>query len=131
MKNYLEKNEKPKKNEDKSKKAASEASKTSNSLGVNRTEGGMVKKEANTDKEKIDKAEKIINYFLDKQNDENVNMPEFKIKSKHKRLLRKCLKLKKNNSNKVLDKSGMRKQNKINYLFIHIEILRNSKIIET
>ena len=97
MKKFLEKNEKPKKSEKEEKKRAEvEKKKLANNE----------KSEANIN-DKINNSDKIINYFIENQNQEALNMPDFKVKSKHMRLFRKCLKLKKNNLNKVFDKTGI------------------------
>jgi hypothetical protein len=94
MKNFLEKNEKPKKNEEK------EGDKKKATTNMKREERKIVNENISS------KSDKIINYFIENQNQEDIKLPDFKVKSKQMRLFRKCLKLKKKNLNKIYDKTG-------------------------
>jgi hypothetical protein len=94
MKNFLEKNEKPKKNDEK------EGDKKKTTTNMKREETKIVKENISS------KSDKIINYFIENQNQEDIKLPDFKVKSKQKRLFRKCLKLKKKELDKLYDKTG-------------------------
>ncbi len=92
MKTFLEKNQKPVINGDDKKKNESNDSSAPAAKRV------KVEKNGN-------KAQKVIDYFIENQSKNE--MPDFKMKSKHKRLFKKCLKLKKSCvESKIFDKSG-------------------------
>ena len=90
---YLEKNITP--NESKSEKKEENAT----------IQNHQIKKDQPNQNE-IKKAEKVIDYFIENQSNNGINLPDFKIKSKQKRLFKKCLKLKKVNPSQVYDKTG-------------------------
>lgn len=114
VKNYLEKNVKPKERDKLLNKAESLNETTTAKASTVKSDSKHKEKKQQINNTNIsinssneNAAQKVINYYIENQNNENINEPNFKLKSKHKRLFKKCLKVGfKNKNQKVITKAG-------------------------